>query len=121
MSHCDTQNIVLVLMILTTLGIFYFLTKLRYYYDVKSKGKVLPQQAEVVQWVSGRLRPWIFLTLGTTKGGKSSALLTDHLYPRRNTWYSFLEAESTPGHMVLSVATERFQKHHRESIPRPSD
>jgi hypothetical protein len=25
----------------------------------------------------------------------------------RNTWYSFLEAESTPGHMVLSVATEK--------------
>jgi hypothetical protein len=27
--------------------------------------------------------------------------------PRGNPWYSFLEAESTPGHMVPSVATEK--------------
>ena len=27
--------------------------------------------------------------------------------PQENPWYSFLEAESTPGHMVLSVATEK--------------
>jgi hypothetical protein len=27
--------------------------------------------------------------------------------PRRNPWYSFLEAESTPGHTVPSVATEK--------------
>jgi hypothetical protein len=27
--------------------------------------------------------------------------------PRRNPWYSFLEAESTPGHMVPLVATEK--------------
>jgi hypothetical protein len=27
--------------------------------------------------------------------------------PRRNLWYSFLEAESTPEHMVPSVATEK--------------
>jgi hypothetical protein len=27
--------------------------------------------------------------------------------PRRNPWYSFLEAESTPGHMVPSEATEK--------------
>jgi len=30
------------------------------------KGKGLPQQAEVAQWVPGRLRPQIFLTFGTT-------------------------------------------------------
>jgi hypothetical protein len=31
------------------------------------KGKSLPQQAEVAQGVPGRLRPWIFLTFGTTR------------------------------------------------------
>jgi len=30
------------------------------------KVKVIPQQAEVTQGVPGRLRPWIFLTFGTT-------------------------------------------------------
>ena len=39
---------------------------------------------------------------------RSSAISTDRLYPRRNPWYSFSEAESAPGHMVLSVgATEK--------------
>ena len=32
-----------------------------------SKGKVLPQQAEVAQRVPGGLRPRIFLTFGTTR------------------------------------------------------
>jgi hypothetical protein len=31
------------------------------------KVKVTPQQAEVAQWVPGRLRPRIFLTFGTTR------------------------------------------------------
>jgi hypothetical protein len=31
------------------------------------QGKGLPQQAEVAQWVPGRLRPRIFLTFGTTR------------------------------------------------------
>ena len=33
-----------------------------------SKGKGLPQQAEVAKGVPGRLRPRIFLTFGTTRG-----------------------------------------------------
>ena len=32
-----------------------------------SKGKALPQEGEVAQGVPGRLRPWIFLKLGTTR------------------------------------------------------
>jgi hypothetical protein len=32
-----------------------------------SEGKCLPQQAEVAQGVSGRLRPRIFFTFGTTR------------------------------------------------------
>ena len=72
------------------------------------KVKVILQQTEVAQWVPGRLRPRILLTFRHYKGCRSSALRTGRLYPRRNPWYSFSEAESTPGHMVLSVgATEK--------------
>jgi len=35
--------------------------------DVKGKGKGLPQQAEVAQWVPGRLKPLFFLAFGTTR------------------------------------------------------
>jgi hypothetical protein len=57
--------------------------------------------------VPGRLRPRIFLTFGTTRvvGRQPHAPAT--FTPRGNPWYSFLEAESTPGHMVPSVATEK--------------
>ena len=61
----------------------------------------------MAQGVPGRLRSRIFLTFQQYEGGRSSALRTGRHYPRRNPWYSFLEAESTPGHMVLSVATEK--------------
>jgi len=71
------------------------------------KDKGLPQQAQVTQGVPSRLRPQIFLTLGTTKVVKSSALRTGRLYPRRNPLYSFLEAESTPGNIGPSVATRK--------------
>jgi hypothetical protein len=40
--------------------------------------------------------------------------------PPELTWYSFLEAESTPGHMELSDATEKIPAI-PESIPGPSD
>ena len=39
------------------------------------------------------------------KGGRSSAKGTGRLYLRRNPPYSFSEAESTSGHMVLSEGT----------------
>jgi hypothetical protein len=38
---------------------------------------------------------------------RSSPLRTGRLYPEEFSWYSFLEAESTPGHMVSSVASEK--------------
>jgi len=79
-------------------GLFNVRENMRY----KVKGKGLPQQAEVAQGVPGRLRPWTFLTFRHYKGGRSSAIHTDRLYPRRNPWYSLSEAESTSGHMVLS-------------------
>jgi len=48
-----------------------------------------------------------FLDVRHNVGGRSSALRTGRLYPRRNPCYSFLEAESTTGHMVPSVGTEK--------------
>ena len=48
-----------------------------------------------------------FLDVRHYEGGRLSALRTGRLYPRRNPWYSFLEAESNPGHMVPTVATEK--------------
>ena len=73
----------------------------------KSKSKGRPQQAEVAQGVPGRLRPRIILTFRHYKGGRSSAVRTGRLYPRRNLWYSLSEAESTSGRMVLSGAPRK--------------
>jgi len=42
------------------------------------------------------------LTFRHYKGGSSSAKRTGRLYPWKNPWYSFSEAESTSGHTVLS-------------------
>ena len=66
------------------------------------KHKGLPQQAKVAQGVPGSLRSRIFLTFWHYKGGRSSAICTGRLYPRRYPWYSFSEAESYSGHMGLS-------------------
>ena len=61
----------------------------------------------MAQGVPGRLRPWIFLTFGITRvAGRqpcAPAAFTAGEIPSTN----FLEAESTPGHMVPSVATEK--------------
>jgi hypothetical protein len=38
---------------------------------------------------------------------RSSPLRTGRLYPQEFYWYSFLEAESTPGHMLPSAASEK--------------
>jgi hypothetical protein len=54
-----------------------------------------------------RLRHRILFTFSTTRVVGRQPYAPGHLYPRRNPWYSFLEAESTPGLMVLSVAPEK--------------
>jgi hypothetical protein len=64
----------------------------------------------------------IFSTFGSMKMVRSSTLRTGRLYLQEFLWYSILEAESTPGHMVPSVTSEKNpQRHHRGSIPRSSD
>jgi hypothetical protein len=60
------------------------------------KGKVFPLQAYVGPWGSDRLRVRIFSTFGTMKVVRSSPLRTGRLYPQKFSWYSFLQAESTP-------------------------
>jgi hypothetical protein len=57
--------------------------------------------------VPGRLGPRIFLTFGTTRVVGRQPRAPAAFTPRGNPWYSFLEAESTPGHMVPSVVTEK--------------
>jgi hypothetical protein len=70
-----------------------------YYHNLRniSNGKGLSQEPGMAQGVPGRLRPRIFLTFGTTRV----------VGRRSDPSYSFLEAESTPGRMVSSVATEK--------------
>jgi hypothetical protein len=70
--------------------------------EVKVKVKVIPQQAWTGPRGSRSVKAPDFLDVQHYKGGRSSALRTGHLYPRRNPWSSFWELESTPGHMVLS-------------------
>jgi hypothetical protein len=74
---------------------------------IYDKCKVLPQQTSTGPRGFRQVKAPDFLDFRHYVGGSSSALSTGRFYPRRNRWYSFLEAESTPGHMVLSVATER--------------
>jgi len=61
-----------------------------------------PQQAEVAQRIPGMLRPRIFLTFCITRVVGRQPYTLAAFTPRRNPWYSFSGAESTPGHMVPS-------------------
>ena len=57
--------------------------------------KGIPRQAEVAQGGSEKVKAPDLLEFRHYKGGRSSAKRTGRLYPRRNPWYSFSEAEST--------------------------
>jgi hypothetical protein len=72
-----------------------------------NKGKGLPQRVEVAQDVPGRLRPRIFLTFGTTSVVGRQPYTPAAFTPGEIPGTHFLEVESNPGHMVLSVATEK--------------
>jgi hypothetical protein len=75
-------------------------------YKVKGKGHTR-NRLQGPKGVPGKLRPRIFLSFGTTRvvGRQPHALAA--FTPRGIHWYSFLEAESTPWHVVPSVATEK--------------
>jgi hypothetical protein len=66
-----------------------------------SKGKGFPLQAWSGSWGSRRLRLLDLLNFRHYEGGKVITLTQEF------SWYSFLEAESTPGHIVPSVASEK--------------
>jgi hypothetical protein len=69
------------------------------------KGKGHPATGRGGPRGSGWVKAPEFLEVQHYEGGRSSALRTGRLYPRRNPWYSFSEAESTLGHMVPSSET----------------
>jgi hypothetical protein len=71
------------------------------------KGKVFPLQAWSGSWGSRRLRLLDLLDFRHCEGGKVVTLTHRPSLPPGVSWYSFLEAESTPGHMVSSVASEK--------------
>ena len=62
----------------------------------EGEGKGLPQQAEVAQGGSGYVKAPDFLDVRHYKDGRSSALRTGRLYPRRNPWYSFIRGSVEP-------------------------
>ena len=72
--------------------------------EPRKKFQVTPPGIDpgTVRLVAQRLK--YYATPGPTYP-RSSALRTGRLYPRRNLWYSFSEAQSTSGHMVLSEGT----------------
>jgi hypothetical protein len=72
-----------------------------------SDGQVNPQQAAMAKGFPGRWRPQIFLIFGTARVVGHQPNAPAAFTPRGNPWYSFLEAELTPGHLVPSVATEK--------------
>ena len=61
----------------------------------------------MAQGVPSRLRPQIFLTFCTTRVVGSQPYAPAVFTPREIHGTHFLETESTPGHMVLSVAAEK--------------
>ena len=61
----------------------------------------------MAQGIPGRLRSRIFLTSGTTRVVGHQPYAPAAFTPGEIPGTHFLEAESTPGHMVPSVATEK--------------
>ena len=74
----------------------------------RPKGKVFPPQAWTGPWGSGRLRLPDFYDFRHYEGGKVVTLTYRPPSPPGVSWYLFLEDESTPEHMVPSVASEKF-------------
>ena len=69
------------------------------------------EQALKGPWGSGRLRLPDICDFRHYEGGKVVTPTHRPSLPPGVSWYSFLEAESTPGHMIPSVATEKIPSH----------
>ena len=74
-----------------------------------SKDKGIPLQAWEGSWGFRRLRLLDVLDTRHYEGGKIVTLTHRPPSPPGNSWYSFIEAESTPGHMVLSEPQKKSQ------------
>ena len=70
------------------------------FYAVKGKGKGIPLQAWEGSWGSRRLRLLDLLDTRHYEGGKVVTLTHRPPSPPGSSWYSFIEAELIPGHMV---------------------
>jgi hypothetical protein len=73
----------------------------------KGKDKGFPLQAWSGSWGSRWLRLLDLLDFRHYEGGNVVTLTYRPSLPPRVFWYPFLEAESIPGHMVPSVASEK--------------
>jgi hypothetical protein len=73
------------------------------------KGKGIPVQAWEGSWGSRRLRLLDLLDTRLYEGGKVVTLTHRLSLPSGSSWYSFTEAESTPGHMVPSKPRKKSQ------------
>jgi len=86
------------------------------------KVKVIPQQAEVAQGVTGKFKAPNFLDVRHYKGGRSSAINTGRLYLRKNQLvFTFRGWVDLRAHgSVGGSHGKNPQWHHKESILGPS-
>jgi len=71
---------------------------------MKVKVKVIPQQAWTGPRGSGSAKAPDFLDVRHYKGGRSSAMRTGRLYPRKNPLYSFSDFTCRPTHIYDNIA-----------------
>ena len=87
---------------------------------LQGKGKATPITGLWGPEGSGRLR--LHITRHSAHEGVKVVILTHRPpLPQGISWYSFLEAESTPGHTEMSTATINSKRHRLESILGPTD
>ena len=85
------------------------------------KVKVIPQQAEVAQGVPGSLSPRIFLTFGSTRVVGRQPCAPAAFIPEEIPSTHFQRLSRPQGTWFRRSHGKNPQRHHRESIPRPSD
>jgi hypothetical protein len=89
-------------------------------YQGKCKGKIIPLQAYGAQSVLGRLRLPYSMT-SALEGGRLTAIRTGRLNPQEYPGTHFKRLSRPPTHGIVGFRGKNSQRHHRESIPGPSD